>query len=98
MQIGDVDTAKTLWESINMRHVGADRVKEARLQTLAAEFDWLTMSESECTKLISDIICMCWILGRVAHGGQIHAPYHYEYDKLVITVKEVYGIGCYITT
>ena len=47
MQIGDVDEAKTLWESIKTRYVGADIVKEARLQTLNTDFDRLRMSESE---------------------------------------------------
>ncbi|XP_042755735.1 uncharacterized protein LOC122196652 [Lactuca sativa] len=47
MQIGDVESAKGLWESIKARYVGADRVKEARLQTLNAEFDRLKMQESE---------------------------------------------------
>ncbi|XP_052621274.1 uncharacterized protein LOC128127062 [Lactuca sativa] len=47
MQIEDVESAKGLWESIKARYVGADRVKEARLQTLNAEFDRLKMQESE---------------------------------------------------
>ncbi|KAL4592129.1 hypothetical protein LXL04_005114 [Taraxacum kok-saghyz] len=47
MQIGDVDESKTLWESIKSRYVGADRVKEARLQTLNTEFDRLRMNETE---------------------------------------------------
>lgn len=47
MQIGDVDTSKALWESIKALYVGADRGKEARLQTLNSEFDRLTMSEKE---------------------------------------------------
>lgn len=36
-----------MWEAIKTRHVGAERVKEARLQTLMAEFDGLKMKESE---------------------------------------------------
>ena len=47
MQIGDVKDAKVLWESIRARHVGADRVKEARLQTLTAELDRLRMADSD---------------------------------------------------
>jgi len=47
MQIGDVDEAKVLWESIRARHVGADRVKEARLQTLTADLDRLKMQETD---------------------------------------------------
>ncbi|XP_023750922.1 uncharacterized protein LOC111899299 [Lactuca sativa] len=47
MQIGDVESAKGLWEAIRERYVGVDRVREARLQTLNAEFDRLKMQESE---------------------------------------------------
>lgn len=47
MQIGDVESSKVLWDAIKARHMGADRVKEARLQTLMAKFDHLKMSDSE---------------------------------------------------
>lgn len=47
LQLGDLDTAKAVWEAIKARHVGADRVKEARLQTLMAEFDRIKMKESD---------------------------------------------------
>ncbi|KAI3767070.1 hypothetical protein L2E82_17153 [Cichorium intybus] len=47
MQIGDVEDAKTMWDSIKTRFVGADRVKEARLQTLNTDFDRLRMIETE---------------------------------------------------
>lgn len=42
-----MDNAKKVWEAIKSRHMGADRVKEARLQTLMAEFDQLKMKESD---------------------------------------------------
>ncbi|KAG7594052.1 Integrase catalytic core [Arabidopsis thaliana x Arabidopsis arenosa] len=47
LQIGELNTAKKVWDSIKARHVGADRVKDARLQTLMAEFDRLKMKDSE---------------------------------------------------
>ncbi|XP_013626873.1 PREDICTED: uncharacterized protein LOC106332928 [Brassica oleracea var. oleracea] len=43
LQVGDLDKAKTIWNAIKTRHVGAERVREARLQTLMAEFDRLKM-------------------------------------------------------
>ena len=46
LQVGDIDTAKGVWEAIKTRHVGAERVKEARLQTLMAEFDRLKMKDN----------------------------------------------------
>ncbi|XP_013583407.1 PREDICTED: uncharacterized protein LOC106321765 [Brassica oleracea var. oleracea] len=36
-----------VWEAIKTRHVGAERVKEARLQTLMSDFDRLKMKETE---------------------------------------------------
>lgn len=47
LQVGDLDTAKEVWNAIKSRHVGADRVREARLQTLMAEFERLKMKETE---------------------------------------------------
>ena len=47
LQVGDIDTAKAVWDAIKARHVGAERVKEARLQTLMAEFDRLKMKDED---------------------------------------------------
>lgn len=47
LQVGELDTAKKVWEAIKTRHLGAERVKEARLQTLMSEFDRLTMKDTE---------------------------------------------------
>ena len=47
LQVGDLDNVKKVWEAIKSRHMGADRVKEARLQTLIAEFERLKMKESD---------------------------------------------------
>ncbi|XP_056843152.1 uncharacterized protein LOC130495700 [Raphanus sativus] len=47
LQLGGLDTAKKVWEAIKARHVGAERVKEARLQTLMSDFDRLRMKDDE---------------------------------------------------
>ncbi|KAG7572544.1 Ribonuclease H-like superfamily [Arabidopsis suecica] len=47
LQVGEHDTSKKVWNAIKVRHVGAERVKEARLQTLMDEFDRLKMKDSE---------------------------------------------------
>ncbi|XP_048605480.1 uncharacterized protein LOC125582998 [Brassica napus] len=47
LQVGDIDTAKGVWDAIKARHVGAERVKEARLQTLMADFDRLKMKDKD---------------------------------------------------
>ena len=47
LQVGDLENAKKVWEAIKARHMGADRVKEARLQTLMAEFERLKMKDND---------------------------------------------------
>lgn len=47
LQLGELGTAKEVWEAIKTRNVGAERVKEARLQTLMNEFDRLKMKDTE---------------------------------------------------
>ncbi|KAG7578131.1 Zinc finger CCHC-type [Arabidopsis thaliana x Arabidopsis arenosa] len=47
LQVGDLGDAKQVWESIKSRHVGAERVKEARLQTLMAEFERIKMKDTD---------------------------------------------------
>ena len=47
LQIGELETAKEVWESIKTKNVGAERVKEARLQTLMAEFERAKMKETD---------------------------------------------------
>lgn len=47
LQVGELDTAKQVWEAIKSRHMGADRVREARLQTLMCEFDRLKMKDTD---------------------------------------------------
>ena len=47
LQIGELETTREVWDTIKSRHVGVERVKDARLQTLMAEFDRLTMKDFE---------------------------------------------------
>ncbi|XP_023636039.1 uncharacterized protein LOC111829954 [Capsella rubella] len=47
LQVGALDSAKKIWDSIKTRYVGADRVKEARLQTLMSDFVRLKMKDNE---------------------------------------------------
>ncbi|XP_022032610.1 uncharacterized protein LOC110933709 [Helianthus annuus] len=46
LQIGNLKPAKEMWEDIQSRNLGAERVKEARLQTLITEFDGLKMRDT----------------------------------------------------
>ena len=47
LQVGELNGAKQVWEAIKTQHVGAEQVREARLQTLMTEFDRLRMKETE---------------------------------------------------
>ncbi|GKA80376.1 hypothetical protein Tco_0786972 [Tanacetum coccineum] len=47
LQIGNLKTGKGMWDTIKTRNLGADRVKEARLQTLITEFENLKMSDND---------------------------------------------------
>ena len=53
LQVGDIDTAKAVWEAIKARHVGAERVKEARVQTLMTEFDRIKMKDGDTIDMFS---------------------------------------------
>ncbi|KAD6794630.1 hypothetical protein E3N88_05526 [Mikania micrantha] len=46
LQIGNLTTAKEMWEALKSQHLGADRVREARLQTLMSDFEALKMKEN----------------------------------------------------
>ncbi|XP_024006141.1 uncharacterized protein LOC112082834 [Eutrema salsugineum] len=47
LQVGEFKSAYKVWNAIKGRHVGAERVREARLQTLMADFDRLKMKDTE---------------------------------------------------
>jgi hypothetical protein len=38
LQIGNLTTAKEMWNALKTRHLGAGRIREARLRTLMGEF------------------------------------------------------------
>ena len=56
LTIAEKETAKEAWEAIKTMCVGAERVQEAKVQTLKGEFESLTMKDTEniddfCMKL-----------------------------------------------
>ncbi|XP_074362999.1 uncharacterized protein LOC141703366 [Apium graveolens] len=56
LSLAEKNTAKEAWDAIKTMCLGADRVKTARIQTLKADFESLSMSEIEpidefCMKL-----------------------------------------------
>ncbi|KAD5802866.1 hypothetical protein E3N88_14226 [Mikania micrantha] len=47
LQVSQHESAQDMWSALKTRFVGADRVREARLQTLQSEFEALKMSNGE---------------------------------------------------
>ncbi|GJU21044.1 zinc finger, CCHC-type containing protein [Tanacetum coccineum] len=47
LQITKHKTAKTIWDALKTRHIGEERVQQARLQTLKSKFEMLHMKEDE---------------------------------------------------
>nr|GEZ70418.1 zinc finger, CCHC-type [Tanacetum cinerariifolium] len=47
MQVAQYTTAKEEWNSIKVKHIGADLVQKARLQTLRSELETLKMKPNE---------------------------------------------------
>ncbi|XP_039117525.1 uncharacterized protein LOC120253262 [Dioscorea cayenensis subsp. rotundata] len=45
--LAEKETAKEAWEMLKTMHMGAERVKEAKIQTLRSEFEGLRMREAE---------------------------------------------------
>ncbi|XP_076949889.1 uncharacterized protein LOC143622671 [Bidens hawaiensis] len=75
LQVGNLPTAKEMWDTIKARHLGADRVKEARLQTLMDEFDSLKMKESstvdEFASQISTLASKAASLGEIIEESKM---------------------------
>ncbi|XP_074361297.1 uncharacterized protein LOC141701567 [Apium graveolens] len=56
LSVAEKETAKETWEAVKVLCQGADRVKQARIQTLKSEFESMSMKDSEslddfCLKL-----------------------------------------------
>lgn len=47
LSLAEKKTAKEAWEALKVMFMGADRVKNARIQTLKAEFETMSMKETE---------------------------------------------------
>ncbi|GKD99786.1 zinc finger, CCHC-type containing protein [Tanacetum coccineum] len=47
LQITKHKTAKAIWDALKTRHIGEERVQQARLQTLKSDFEILYMKEDE---------------------------------------------------
>lgn len=53
LSLAEKQTTKELWDVLKTRFLGADRVKTARIQTLKAEFETLSMKD---TKVVDEFV------------------------------------------
>lgn len=47
LRVAEKETAADVWEALRSMHVGIERVREARIQSLRSEFDGLKMGDAE---------------------------------------------------
>ena len=75
LQVGDLGTPKLIWEAIQSRNLGAERVKSARLLTLMNEFDRLKMEDTDTidafTEKISELVSKASTLGQIIEGPKV---------------------------
>ena len=75
LQVGNLTKAKEMWDAVKVRHQGADRVKQARLQTLMSEFEGLKMRDSgtvdEFANTISGLASKAASLGSVMEDSKM---------------------------
>lgn len=75
LTIAEKETAKEAWDAIKVLCMGAERVKEAKVQTLRAEFESLVMKETDqvddfCMKL-SGIVTNIRVLGETMEEASV---------------------------
>nr|GEZ20195.1 uncharacterized mitochondrial protein AtMg00810-like [Tanacetum cinerariifolium] len=79
LQIGNLKTGKEMWEAIKTRNLGADHVKEARIQTLITKFENLKMldngSTDEYATKLSGIASKSATLGEVMSEHKLNLLY-----------------------
>ena len=102
LQIGDLDTAKGVWDVIKSRHVGAERVREARLQTLMVEFDRLKMKEEDTIDVfvgkLSEISSKSSSLGEIIEEPKIVKKFlkslpRRKYIHIVASLEQVLDLN-----
>nr|GEZ19782.1 zinc finger, CCHC-type [Tanacetum cinerariifolium] len=54
LQITKHKTAKSIWDALKTRHIGEERVQQARLQTLKSDFEMLHMKEDETIDTLTE--------------------------------------------
>nr|GEZ72216.1 zinc finger, CCHC-type [Tanacetum cinerariifolium] len=73
LQITKHKTAKAIWDALKTRHIGEERVQQARLQTLKSDFEMLHMKEDETidtfTEKLTTLVNKAASLGHTMEDG-----------------------------
>lgn len=102
LQVGNLDTAKGVWDAVKARHLGAERVKEARLQTLMTEFDRLKMKEGDTIDTfvgkISEISSKATALGEIMEEPKIVKKFlkslpRKKYIQIVASIEQMLDLN-----
>ena len=67
LRVAEKETAADVWAALRSMHVGVERVREARIQSLKSDFDNLKMSEAESVDEFAEKFMM--IVGRIHELG-----------------------------
>nr|GFA76669.1 hypothetical protein [Tanacetum cinerariifolium] len=84
LQITKYKTAKAIWNALIPRHLGEERVQQARLQTLKSDFEMLQMKEDETIDAFTTKLTT--LVNKAASLGHIM-----EDETLVRTFEEAIG-------
>nr|GEW97599.1 zinc finger, CCHC-type [Tanacetum cinerariifolium] len=75
LQITKHKTTKAIWDALKTRHIGKERVQQARLQTLKFDFEMLHMKEDETintfTTKLSTVVNKAASLGHTMKDEEI---------------------------
>ena len=67
LRVTEKETAADVWAALRSMHVGVERVREARIQSLRLDFDNLKMSDAECMDDFAEKFMM--LVGRICELG-----------------------------
>ncbi|XP_048620011.1 uncharacterized protein LOC106393659 [Brassica napus] len=102
LHVGDQTASKEIWNTIKSQHLGADRVREARLQTLMTKFDRLKMDDNDTVDdfagKISSLSSKATSLGENIEESKMVKKFlkglpRYKYIQIVASLEKVLDLN-----
>ncbi|WZZ61775.1 hypothetical protein YC2023_061882 [Brassica napus] len=102
LQVGEVDSPKEIWEAVKSRNLGAERVKEARLQTLMNEFERIRMNDTDSidifTGKISKLASKSAVLGQAMEEPKLVKKFlnslpRRKYIHIIASLEQVLNLN-----